>query len=66
VTVFDGRLRESMPTPGGAVKFQWAGPDDFSRLALSRLEMKILKGLQARRSAGKPFADGKTAVKRDK
>ena len=66
VRVFDGRLREAIPTPMGNVKFRWAGPKDFSRLALSSLERKILKGLQAKRSAGKPFADGKTAVKHDK
>jgi A/G-specific adenine glycosylase len=66
VRVFDGRLREAVPPPGGAVKFQWAGPDDFHRLALSGLEMRILKGLQALKSAGKPFADGKTVVKRVK
>jgi A/G-specific adenine glycosylase len=66
VRVFDGRLREAIPTPMGSVEFRWAGPKDFSRLALSGLERKILKGLQDKTSAGKPFADGKTAVKRDK
>jgi A/G-specific adenine glycosylase len=54
VRVLDGRLREAIPTPGGNVKFRWAGPKDFSRLAISRLEMKILKGLQAYK---KPFPD---------
>jgi A/G-specific adenine glycosylase len=66
VRVFDGGLRKATPTPMGNVKFRWAGPKDFARLALSSLERKILKGLQGRKSAGKPFADGKTAVKRDK
>jgi A/G-specific adenine glycosylase len=49
VSVFDGRLREAIPPPGGSVIFRWAGKRDFSRLALSRLEMKILKELQARK-----------------
>jgi hypothetical protein len=66
VRVFGGRLRETIPAPGGNAKFRWAGTKDFSRLALSGLERKILKGLQGKKSAGKPFADGKTAVKRDK
>jgi A/G-specific adenine glycosylase len=66
VRVFDGGLREAIPTPMGNVKFRWAGPKDFSRLALSSLERKILKGLQARKPVGKPFADGKTAGKHDK
>jgi adenine-specific DNA glycosylase len=64
VRVFDGRLRDAIPASGGAVKFCWAGKSDFSRLALSRLERKILKELQARKPFGEIFADGKTAVKR--
>jgi A/G-specific adenine glycosylase len=66
VRVFNSKPPEASPPPMGNVKFRWAGPKDFSRLALSRLERKILKGLQGKKSAGKPFADGKTAVKRDK
>jgi A/G-specific adenine glycosylase len=64
VRVFDGRLRDAIPTSGGTVKFRWAGKTDFSRLALSRLEMKILKELQARKPVGATFADGNTAGKR--
>lgn len=66
VRVYDGRLRDAIPPSGGSVKFQWAGKDDFPRLALSRLEMKILTGLRTRKPAGLTFANGKTAVKRDK
>jgi A/G-specific adenine glycosylase len=47
VQVFDGRLRGAIPTSGGSGTFRWVGKSDFPRLALSRLEMKILKGLQA-------------------
>ncbi len=47
VRVFDGRLREAIPTPGGSVKFQWAGKKDLPRFALSRLERKILKEMPA-------------------
>jgi A/G-specific adenine glycosylase len=64
VRVFDGRLRDAIPSSGGTVKFRWAGKSDFSRFALSRLERKILKELQARKPAGATFADGKTAAKR--
>ena len=49
VRVFDGRLREAIPPSGSNMKFRWAVPRDFSRLALSRLEMKILKEMQARK-----------------
>ena len=66
VQVFDGRLREAIQAPGSSVNFRWAGKSEFSRLALSRLEMKILKGLQARKPVGETFADGKTAAKRVK
>ncbi len=62
VRVYDGRLRGAIPPAGGGVTFHWAGKVDFPRLALSRLEMKILTGLQTWKPAGTTFANGKTAA----
>jgi len=45
---------------------RWAGMKGISRLAVSRLEMKILKALRLAPPAAKPFDDGKTAPKRVK
>ncbi|HET6490710.1 MAG TPA: A/G-specific adenine glycosylase [Syntrophales bacterium] len=64
VRVFDCRLREEIPPPGGRVEFRWAGAGDLPRLALSRLEIKILEEIKARKTVRPTFADGKTVEKR--
>jgi A/G-specific adenine glycosylase len=66
VHVFVCALREAFPGSGGEVQWRWVGMKGLSRLAVSRLEGKILKAMHSVHSVAKPFDDGKTALKRAK
>jgi hypothetical protein len=45
VHVFPCRIRGAIPDSGGDVQLRWVGIQGISRLAVSRLEKKILKAL---------------------
>ena len=66
VHVFACTLRGSNPDSGGEVQWSWVGMRSLSRLAVSRLEEKILKAMRPVYPAAKPFDDGKTVLKRVK
>ncbi|HOX00342.1 MAG TPA: NUDIX domain-containing protein [Deltaproteobacteria bacterium] len=63
VHVLTCSTRGPIPDAGAGVQWSWAGPRGLSRLAVSRLERKILGALQ---SAGDPNEDGKTTLNRVK
>jgi len=57
-------IRGQLTDAGSCVQYRWVGAKGFSRLAVSRLERKILAALQSVRPAGKPIEDGKRSSKR--
>jgi A/G-specific adenine glycosylase len=66
VHVFACTIRGAIPDSGGDVLLRWVGMKGISRLAVSRLEKKILKALCLVPPVAKPFDDGKTVLKRVK
>ena len=66
VHVFACTIRGAIPDSGGDVRLRWVGRRGLSRLAVSRLERKILKALRLVPPVAKPFDDGKTALKHAK
>jgi A/G-specific adenine glycosylase len=66
VHVFACTLRGAIPDSGGEVQWRWVGLKGISRLAVSRLEEKILKAMSPVQSVGIPFDGGKAALKRVK
>jgi A/G-specific adenine glycosylase len=65
VHVLAGTTRKIIPGAGNESRHQWVDPGCISRLALSRLEMKIIGELPALRDA-EAIADGKRAGNRAK
>jgi A/G-specific adenine glycosylase len=63
VRVFACALRGAIPDSGGGVQWRWVGMKGLSRLAVSRLERKILKAMRPIQPVARPFDDGKTALK---
>lgn len=49
VHVLSFSIRETIPSAGGGIPLRWAGPRGLTRLAVSRLERKILAALQTDR-----------------
>jgi len=66
VHVLPSSIRGAIPDSGGDVQWRWVGLKGISRLAVSRLEEKILKAMRPVHAVAKPFDDGKTALKRVK
>jgi len=66
VRVFACTLRGVLTDSGGGVQWRWVGMRGLSRLAVSRLEGKILKAMHPVHRGAKPFDDGKNVVKRVK
>jgi len=64
--VFACTIRGAIPDSGGEEQWRWVGMKGLSRLAVSRLEGKILKAMRPVHPVAKPFDDGKTALKRVK
>jgi A/G-specific adenine glycosylase len=66
VHVFACTIRGAIPDAGSNVQLRWVEIKGVSRLAVSRLEKKILKAMRLVPPVAKPFDDGKTALKRVK
>lgn len=66
VRVLPVAIRGPVPHAGRSVQWNGVGTRGFSRLAVSRLERKILAALRSLRPAGKPIEDGKATPKRVK
>jgi A/G-specific adenine glycosylase len=64
VHVLPFAVRGPITDAGSGVQWRWAGSKGLSRLALSRLERKILGALKQGSTTGRPIEDGKRAPKR--
>ena len=64
VHVLPFAVRGPITDAGSGVQWRWVGLKGLSRLALSRLESKILGALKQDSTTGRPIEDGKRAPKR--
>lgn len=64
VHVLPCAVRGPIACAGGGVQWRWVGPRGLSRLAVSRLERKILGALKRDRATSEPIEGGKRPPKR--